>query len=385
MKRLFVLVLFLCAGACTLQAQVVDTTVCDVLKNPASFNGKIVRIKGTVAAGLDQFILRGANCGQPVDAIWLAYPEGTKGKAAPDAILELRPAHNFAGKYAAADRAPVKLEKDKQFKQFDSLLAEEHNKGPYTCLGCRRYELNATLVGRLDGVADASLQRDSSGKIVGLGGFGNMNAYPARLVIQSVADVAPKEIDYSKIDAVAKGNQPSQGPPGGLYDPLATATQAAAAIGNSPAGIQAKKDAAVYPKKGDHNGVDIAYGRMNEVPDKDPGLGASDSPDGVLYNCTFNMSHLQGLEMAEAILHIGQHVSELRNPPENEAGGAPPYILEANAWAVTASAAMGMREKFLALPGGYLLWNWKWAQSDLASNFSSALGSFFADEAMLNH
>jgi hypothetical protein len=383
MKRLLVLALFLSAGACALRAQVVDTTICDVLKNPASFNGKMVRIKGTVSAGLDQFILRGPSCSQPVDAIWLAYPDGTKGKAAPDAMLEIRPAHNFAGKYTAVERTPVKLEKDKEFKQFDSLLAEEHNKGPYTCLGCRRYDVNATVVGRLDGVADASLQRDGSGKIVGFGGFGNMNAYPARLVIQSVSDVSPKEIDYSKIDELAKGNQPAQAPPGG-YDPLATATSAAAAIGDSPAGIQAKKDAAIFPKKGDHNGVDIGYGRMNEVPDKDPGPGTADSPDGVLYYCTFNMSHLQGLEMAEAILHVGQHVSELRNPPENEVGGAPAYILEANAWAVTASAAMGMREKFLALPGGFLLWNWKWTQADLASNFSSALGSFFSDEAMLN-
>lgn len=385
MKRFLVLALFLCAGGCAVQAQVVDTTVCDVLKNPASFNGKMVRIKGTVSAGLDQFILRGPSCGQPVDAIWLAYPEGTKGKASPDAMLEIRPAHNFAGKYAAADRTPVKLEKDKPFKQFDSLLGEEHNKGPYTCLGCRRYDVDATLVGRLDGVADASLQRDASGKIVGFGGFGNMNAYPARLVIQSVSDVAPKEIDYAKIDAMVKGTQPSMEPPGSSYDPLAISAKAADAIGNSPAGIQAKKDAAVYGKKGEHNGVEIAYGRMNEVADKDPGLGADESPDGVLYNCTFNMSHLQGLEMAEAILHIGQHVSELRNPPENEAGGAPAYILEANAWAVTASAAMGMREKFFALPGGYLLWNWKWTQADLQSNFTSALGSYFSDEAMMNH
>ena len=88
MKRFMVLIAFLFAGACTLHAQAVDTTVCDVLKNPASFNGKMVRIKGTVSAGLDQFIVRGSDCGQPVDAIWLSYPEGTKGKAAPDSLFQ---------------------------------------------------------------------------------------------------------------------------------------------------------------------------------------------------------------------------------------------------------------------------------------------------------
>lgn len=382
MKRVLFAAIFACAGACTLQAQVVDTTVCDVLKNPVSFNGKMVRIKGTVSVGLDQFIIRGPECGQQVDGIWLAYPEGTKGKAGPDAMLELQPARNFAGKYTAPSRAAVKLEKDKAFKQFDSLLSEVH-KGPYMCLGCRRYQVTATMVGRLDGVADASLQRDASGKITGFGGFGNMNIYPARLVLQSVSDVAPKEIDYSKADALAKGNMPSPEPPGGLYDPLATARNAATAIGNSEAGIQAQKDMEAFGKKGENNGVSIGFGKMNEASEKNEALGAGDSPDGVLYNCTFNMNHLQGLPMAAAILHIGQHVSELRNPTPDQAG-APPIALEANAWAVTISAAMGMREKFLMLPGGSVAWNWKWAQADISSNFQSAMTSYFAEEALMN-
>lgn len=383
MKRFLFLALFVCAGACSLQAQVVDTTVCDVLKNPASFNGKIVRIKGTVSAGLDQFIVRGAECGQPVDGIWLAYPEGAKGKAGPDALLELQPAHNFTGKYAAPTRTPVTLQKDKAFKQFDSLLAEEHSKGAYICLGCRRYQVSATLVGRLDGVADASLQRDASGKITSFGGFGNMNAYPARLVLQSVSDVTPKEIDYSNADTLAKGNMPSPEQPGSLYDPLATAHSAATAIGNSPAGIQAQKDADAFPKKGENNGVTMGFGRMNEVADTGSAIGASDSPDGVLYNCTFNMNHLQGLALPAAILHVGNHVSELRSPASLDQI-EPPYILEANAWAVTISAAMGMRQKFLVLPGGYVAWNWKWTQADISSNFQSAMTSYFNDEALMS-
>jgi hypothetical protein len=383
MKRLLVVAVFVFAGACAIQAQVVDTTVCDVLKAPASFNGKMVRIKGTVSAGLDQFIVRGADCGQQVDGIWLAYPEGTKGKAGPDAMVELQPAHNFAGKYAAPTRTAVQLQKDKAFKQFDSLLAEEHNKGSYMCLGCRRYDVSATLVGRLDGVGDASLQRDASGKITGFGGFGNMNAYPARLVLQSVSDVTPKEIDYSKADAMAKGNTLNMTEPGGQYDPLDLAHQAALAIGNVPAGVQAQKDADVFPKKGESNGVSMGFGRMNEVADNDRAVGTADSPDGVLYNCNFNMSHLQGEAMAAAILHIGNHVSELRSPSTLDQV-EPAFLLEGNAWAVTISAAMGMRQKFLVLPGGYVAWNWKWAQSEISANFASAMTSYFSEEALLS-
>ena len=109
------------------------------------------------------------------------------------------------GKYTPPSRTPVTLDKGKDFKTFDSLLAQKHEKGADMCLGCTRYEVTATLVGRLDAVADASLAYDASGKIVGFGGFGNMNAYPARLVLQSVSDVTPKEIDFSKNDEETKG------------------------------------------------------------------------------------------------------------------------------------------------------------------------------------
>ncbi len=146
--------------------------------------------------------------------IWLAYPPGTKGKAGPAAMVVVQPAKNFTGTLAPPTRAAVTLDKTgkgKDFKQFDSLLAQKHEKGADMCLGCTRYEVTATLVGRLDSVADATLKRDASGKIVGFGGFGNMNAYPARLVLESVSDVTPKEIDYSKNDEETKGGATAGG------------------------------------------------------------------------------------------------------------------------------------------------------------------------------
>ncbi len=53
MKRLLAVALFVFACAAGLQAQVVDTTVCAVMKSPKSFDGKMVRIKGIVIAGFD--------------------------------------------------------------------------------------------------------------------------------------------------------------------------------------------------------------------------------------------------------------------------------------------------------------------------------------------
>ena len=104
----------------------VDTTVCDVMKKPEAFDGKIVRIKGTVIAGFDEFVIADStdpNCGYMVNAIWLAYPAGTKGKAGPAAMVVIQPAKNFAGTVTPPTRAEVTLDKSKDFKQFDSLVA----------------------------------------------------------------------------------------------------------------------------------------------------------------------------------------------------------------------------------------------------------------------
>ena len=384
MKRVLVLALFVCTCACGVFAQAVDTTVCAVLKSPASFNGKIIKIKGTVVAGFDQFIVKDSSpCGFQVDGIWLSYPQGTKGKAGPAALLQIQPAHNFAGTYTAPTRTAVTLDKSKDFKTFDSLLSQVHNKGAGMCLGCTRYTVTATLVGRLDGVADATLQHDKAGKIVGFGGFGNANSYPARLVLQSVADVTPKEVDFSKSDAVTKGETATFAGSGDLYDPLVAAQKSVAGLAGSPAGVQAEKDVAVFGKPSEHTGAAILYGATNEAAAKDEAQGAKDSPDGVLYNVTFNVNRLEGEAQLRAIVHMGQHISDLRAPtPGNE--NAPLFVLEYNAWSMTAAAAVGSGQKFLTMPGGVLLWNSAWPVADRTTIMDDALKTYLANEAALS-
>jgi hypothetical protein len=362
--------------------------VCDVVKNPEALNGKIVRIKGTVVAGFDEFVIKDAtdpNCGYPVNAIWLAYPPGTKGKAGPAAMLQIQPARNFTGKFTPPVRNPVTLDKSKDFKQFDSLLAQKHEKGADMCLGCTRYEVTATLVGRLDSVADTALQRDASGKIVGFGGFGNMNAYPARLVLESVTDVTPKEVDYSKNDEETKGT-PTGTPAGTSSDLLAAIVAAQKNADGIAAGAPkdaAQKAAAVYGKAGDHpTGVFASYGTANEASPKDEELGAKDSPDGVLFNCTFSSDRLQQDSLTRAVLHIGEHVSELRSPaPGHES--VPAYVLESDAWVLTAVSSVFGGQRFLTLPGGYLIWNSSWPGDVRNAKMADTLNDFLNNEAML--
>lgn len=382
MRRLLVFAVLAATAVCA-RAQAVDATVCDILKNPASFNGKTVRVKGTVAAGFDQFVIRGADCGQHVDAIWLAYPEGTKGKAGPAAVLQLQAAKNFAGASTAggttADRAAVTLDaKSKDFKQFDSALSAQW-KGNGMCLGCVKNTVTATLTGRLDGVADATLHRNAAGKLDDLGGFGNMNAYAARLVLESVADVVAQPIDYSKATAAAKDEQLTEA--GG--DQQAVAHKLGAAFGpDNQFGAQITRAADAFGKQGDNNGVNVGFSGANEAIAKNEAKAATDSPDGVLYNCTFDMGKLKGDLLSRAMVNLGSHIADLRQPPSGfESAGI--YELGYRALTTTALTAIANRQKTLTLPGGVLLWNDAWPQADRDSQLNAAITAFLGEQELL--
>ena len=400
MRRLFELILFACVATCGLYAQAIDTTACAVLKNPASFDEKTVRIKGTVVAGFDQFVVYDGDCGEEVNGIWLAYPPGAKAKSGPATIVELEPAHNFAGKVAPEARPAVPLTRDKEFKQFDMLLSQRHDQNGGVCLGCPRYRVQATLVGRLDAVATAGVQRDASGKIVGLDGFGNLNDYPARLILESVADVTPEEINYSASDAAVKKAQPNSTGESDMWramatdqgfsegsdqaqrflDPIATSQKLVAALAPSPTADQIKVDVALLPKGKEQNGVTIGYGTIDEAPAV--AQGTADSPDGVLYICTFNRDRLPDLALTFALLHALQSVSDIRNPhPGSE--NAPLYFFEKNASTMTAVTAEAAGTKYLTLPGGYLIWNADWPDALKIGNTESAINDFLAQEDLL--
>jgi hypothetical protein len=377
MKRLLAFAL-VCAFSCCLHAQVVDATVCDILKNPPSFDGKIVRIKGTVTAGLDQFVIKGADCGELLNGIWLSYPEGTKAKAGPAAFLQLQPARNFAGTVTPVERKPVTLEKTKDFKQFDSLLSAPY-KGSGMCLACARNEVSATLIGRLDGTK-AELRRNAEGKIVAISGFGNRNVYSARLVLQSVSDVAPQEIDYSKIVAVTKGEVL----PEASGDPVAATHKAALAFGPSSApGDAIERGAAAFGKQGEDNGVNITFGIANEVM---PGLdakGATDSPDGVLFNAKFDMARLKKNELVIAIPFTGTEIADIRNP--KSAGSASDvFDMETHAWQAATFCAIANGLKTLTLPGGYMVWNNAWSATERDSLADSTFRNFIAHQELMS-
>jgi hypothetical protein len=382
MKRTLTFV-FVLGFSCCLYAQAVNTTVCEILDHPQSFNGKIVRIKGTVVASFDQFVVKGADCGINTNKnIWLSYPEGTKAKAGPAVMVQVQPAHNFTGDVPVVQRTPVTLDKNnKDFKLFDSQLATQYRKGGM-CLGCNKFEVTATLVGRLDAVENAGLQRDKAGKVIGFGGFGHMNAYATRLVLQSVSDVTSKEIDYSQVLAITKDdNLPEKIG----ADPLVAARALADSYpATEQTGQMLKRAAYAFGKPNEKNtGVVIVHGAGNEATAKLEGMGAVDSPDGLLFTCTINESKVFGDAESRAVMFAGENVINLRNPLPDDVG-APFFDLENRALVIMALDAVGSGQKTLTLPDAYLIWNKAWPQDGISKKVDEAIESFLLKEELLH-
>jgi len=369
-----ILVAVLTAGWVTPSfAQTIDASVCDVLAKPESYNGKMIRIQTTVIAGLDEFAAVDPACKQKVNAIWLDYPEGTKAKAGPAAILRLQLAKNSSGKGVDESLARVTLDKNKDFKDFDSLLSAPA-KTSERCLGCAHATATATLTGRLDAVAEAGLEHDDKGQFIAVQGFGNLNLYKARLVIASVADVAGHEIDYSKANALPKTNTDQGG-----GDPVAVAHEAAKAFGSNIAGLAIERAAAAFGAPGDDNGVEVGFGAGNEVPKGEGQKGAGSSPDGLLFLTTFNMDRLKGRALPEAIVHTGALIADLRGGKSGESL----YQLELIAWQVTILSAMANGEKSVTVPGGTILWESGWSSEERSANFASGIHAYLANWSAL--
>jgi hypothetical protein len=104
-----------------------------------------------------------------------------------------------------------KLLKDKNLEQFEKYTSATYRKigGKGICIQCPKYEVEATLTGRLDVAADTvpeglwkdklGMLHDQSGKFVGEAGFGHLPMQKYRLVIESVSDVAARELPKPKV------------------------------------------------------------------------------------------------------------------------------------------------------------------------------------------
>ena len=341
-----------------LSAQVVDSTVCEILANPQSFDGKMVRIKGTVIAGFEEFAITGWGCNQTINSIWLAYPEGAKGKAGPAAFLRLQLGKNHPAAVANFSRTPVTLDDNKDFKDFDNLLSTPA-KTNGLCLGCVKFTVTATLVGRLDGTKDTGLIRDGAGNVIGIGGFGQLNRYSARLVLQSVSDISSQEIDYANGASVASNDAIS----GSLaFTPGASAAD------------QVKRGADAWAP-GEYNGVTSTLAERMKFQRTTRGKSNVKSPDGLIFQVIFDGDRLKGPAMDIALAHVGTHIADIRGA-QSGIPKLPFYGAELRAWQTAVLSAATAKIKSLTLPGGYLIYSRSWSSSELGKSANGSIAEF---------
>jgi len=147
------------------------------------------------------------------------------------------------------------------------------------------------------------------------------------------------------------------------------------------AGDQIERAVSVYGKPADKNGVVIAFGTANEVPKGEETKGADDSPDGVLYLCTFSKDRLPGEALTRAIVHSGVLVAQLRNPVAGtEHDGL--YEIEYRALGTTTFSAVASGQKTITIYGGNVLWNMAWPGADRPNMLDKAMKAELAGEGL---
>jgi hypothetical protein len=212
--------------------------------------------------------------------------------------------------------------------------------------------------------------RDKDGKIVSLDGFGNMNQYGARLVIQSVSNVTGTEIDFSKAPKMDGDNQGGAG-----KDYMALTKKSEEAFKGQTdviAQIQAAIDA--FGAAGQDNGVTVGFSDMANVPGGEGTKSTKNSPDGLLLTALFDGDKLKGDALSRATAHVGTEIMLLRDKQvlSNNA-------IEMKAWNATLLVVIGSRQKTLTLPGGVVLWSESWAAADRSANAATALANYLDD------
>jgi hypothetical protein len=155
--------------------QPIHTTVCEVVKSPASFNGKIVTLRGPIQIAFENFGLSASDCKeQKIDYLWLEYGRGPK----------RQPTIWCCGDMIPRDR--LALVQNAEFHRFHRCLTAA--KKAKACYDCYRYRVTATLTGRSVEPRPGALC-----------GFGHLGAACGRLVIGAVSDVVADPVDPSSL------------------------------------------------------------------------------------------------------------------------------------------------------------------------------------------
>jgi hypothetical protein len=168
----------------------IETTVCEITKNPSAFNNRLVRLRGHVSVNFEYSIIEGDGCS---DGLWFAYGDSS---GPPGLVAYVAEGAQPGGEDANGEYVPpirVKLVRNSNFSEFQRMMAttiradSRAEKSGSKDKVFRR--VTATFVGRIDGVSPeihAFHRKRSPMDKADYLGFGQMGLFDAELVVKSV-------------------------------------------------------------------------------------------------------------------------------------------------------------------------------------------------------
>lgn len=171
------------------QLKPVDTTICAITANPAAFNNRLVRVKGSYSGNFEYAMLSQDGC----PSIWFEYASA---EDSPPGLAIYVPGAAMPGaedeKGWRISPLTVSLVRDDNFRRFQKLMKQrvevqeraKKRRGEFVS-----YRVTATFIGRIDGVPQQIHEfhkRRSDRDRADFLGFGQMGLFDAQLIMQSV-------------------------------------------------------------------------------------------------------------------------------------------------------------------------------------------------------
>jgi hypothetical protein len=162
----------------------IKTTICELVKLPDRFSGKMVSVGGRVLIGFEDFRLDTIHCDGSKIHVWLEYGSGPKRQPTTWCCGDMVP------------RDPLRVVQNSDFTKFDRYLTAQSRTSGCDEGQCYLYEVTVILTGRFDAVETVTCPDGTSLCPKG-GGFGHFGLSCSRIVIKSVSDVVAKPTDPS--------------------------------------------------------------------------------------------------------------------------------------------------------------------------------------------
>src|SRR5580704_505395 len=171
-RPILFLVLLLVATTLRAQETPAEVSLCDLALHPKSFDGKTIRVRGTLNVNFEDFTLAIENCGTQ-QQIWLAFGGDVPG------IVASMVNDNFRkpGVDLKVNGVSYAITRDENFRKLYALIAARHGDKP-------SYSVTATLTGAFLAGEERKLTNGQSY----LGGYGHLGCC-SLLVITLVSNV----------------------------------------------------------------------------------------------------------------------------------------------------------------------------------------------------